>query len=366
MTSRTRILSMLRGSQPDQVPWFGDLDYWAAALVADGKKPGDFRESAAYIEWHRDLGVGFYLQGYFPFKTLLDLEERTWHEGHRRYRELVTPRGKLRECWEYLPLSYTEAPVEHFVKSEDDLPALRYVYEHTSWEPDYGYALQRREQIGEQGILLSYLPRSPFMYLAVVEAGISAVTFVETSAPDEFALTLAAMTDAYERAARIAVDSPAETLMIPENLSSEVIGPRYYEKYVRAYEEKWFGEIAKAGKHSFIHMDGTLRGLLAQVSSTGVNVIEAMTPQPAGDLAIDKWAGVAGRPETILWGGIPGVYFTPHVNDEEFDRHVREVLEVMRSSPRYVLGVADQVPPDALERRVRRVGELVDQYGRYT
>jgi hypothetical protein len=68
--------------------------------------------------------------------------------------------------------------------------------------------------------------------------------------------------------------------MIPENLSSEVVGTRYYERYVRAYEEKWFGEIAKAGKHSFIHMDGTLKGLLAQVASTGVNVIEAMTPTP--------------------------------------------------------------------------------------
>jgi hypothetical protein len=365
MTPRTRVLTILRGSQPDQVPWFGDLDYWASALVTDGKKPADFRESAAYIEWHRELGVGFYLQGYFPFKTILDLEERTWRDGNRRYRELVTPLGKLRECWEYLPLSYTEAPIEHFVKSADDLPALRYVYEHTSWEPDYRYALQRREEIGEQGILLSYLPRSPFMYLVVIEAGIAAVTFAETSAPDDFALTLATMTDAFERAARIAVDSPAETLMIPENLSSEVVGPRYYEKYVRAYEEKWFGEIARAGKHSFIHMDGTLKGLLAQVSSAGVNVIEAMTPLPAGDLAIDEWAGVAKRAETILWGGIPGIYFTPHVNDEEFDRHVREVLEVMRTSPRYVLGVADQVPPDALERRVRRVEELVDQYGRY-
>jgi hypothetical protein len=365
MTPRERVLAIFRGAQPDQVPWFGDLDYWASALVAEGKEPQNFRESAAYIQWHRELGVGFYLQGYFPFKAALDLEERTWHEGNRRYRELVTPRGNLRECWEYLPRSYTEAPVEHLVKSEKDLPALCYLYERTSWEPDYEYALRRREQIGDQGILLSYLPRSPFMHLVVAEAGIAAVTFAERSAPDELAVTLAVMRDAFERAARIAVESPAEVLMIPENLSSEVVGTRYYETYVRAYEEKWFGEIAKAGKSSFIHMDGTLKGLLRQVASTGVHVIEAMTPHPVGDLSIGEWAGVAKSPGTILWGGIPGIYFTPHVSDQEFDRHVREVLEVMRTSPRYVLGVADQVPPDGLERRVKRVEELVDLYGRY-
>ncbi len=65
------------------------------------------------------------------------------------------------------PDSYSEAPIEHLVKSEEDLPALRYVYTHTSWEPDYDYAYRRLEQIGDQGILLCYLPKSPFMHLVV-------------------------------------------------------------------------------------------------------------------------------------------------------------------------------------------------------
>jgi hypothetical protein len=113
-------------------------------------------------------------------------------------------------------------------------------------------------------------------------------------------------------------------------------------------------------------MDGTLKGLLREEASTGIDVIEAMTPDPVGDVPIEQWEELAGNPETILWGGIPGVYFTSKVSDEEFDRHVRSVLDVMRSRPRYVLGVADQVPPDCLEYRVRRVRELVEKYGWYS
>jgi len=365
MTPRERILRVLQGGQPDQVPWFGDLDYWASGLIGQGRKPGTFKASAEYIQWHRSLGVGYYLQGYFPFRAVLDFEERLWREGNRRYRECVTPKGNLRECWEYLPESYAEAPIEHLVKSEEDLPALRYVYSHTLWEPDYDFAHRRRGQIGEQGILLCYLPKSPFMHLVALEAGIAAVTFAVSSAPDEFAETLAVMRSSFGRAARIAVDSPAEVLMIPENLSAEMIGRRFFDKYVREYQEEWIGEIARAGKHSFIHMDGTLRGLLREEASTGVSVIEAMTPDPVGDVPIEEWAALAGNPKTILWGGIPGVYFTPKVSDEEFDRHVRAVLRVMRSQPRYVLGVADQVPPDCLENRVRRVAELVQKHGWY-
>jgi hypothetical protein len=365
MTPRERILALLKGERPDQVPWFGDLDYWAGALVAQREKPGSFKESAEYIQWHRSLGVGFYLQGYFPFRAILDLQERIWHEGNRRYRELVTPQGNLRECWEYLPESYAEAPVEHLVKSEEDLPALRYVYSHTCWEPDYDFAHRRLAQIGDQGIMLCYLPKSPFMHLVALEAGIAAVTFAVATAPDEFAETLAVMRSAFDRAARIAVESPAEVLMIPENLSAEMIGRRYFEKYMRAYQEEWIGEIARAGKQSFIHMDGTLRGLLREEASTGVSVIEAMTPEPVGDLPVEQWADQAGNTGTILWGGIPGVYFTSKVSDEEFDRHIHNVLQVMRSQPRYVLGVADQVPPDCLEYRVRRVGDLVEKFGGY-
>ena len=37
----------------------------------------------------------------------------------------------------------------------------------------------------------------------------------------------------------------------------------------------------------------------------------------------------------------------------------------MIRKPRFVLGVADQVPPMVLERRVKRVSELVNEYGIY-
>jgi len=91
-----------------------------------------------------------------------------------------------------------------------------------------------------------------------------------------------------------------------------------------------------------------------------------MTPAPVGDLEVERWAEWCGQgARTVFWGGLPGVYFTDKVPDAEFERHVRAVLRVMASEPRYVLGVADQVPPDGLERRVRRVAELADEFGRY-
>ncbi len=366
MTPRERVLCVLKGEKPDQVPWFGDLDYWANSLVRQGLKPAGFIRSDNYIRWHRDLGVGFYLQGYFPFKTVYgNCQVVEWNEGNRRYRTIGTPLGSVRECWEYIPASYTEAPVEHFLKSEQDLPVMKFVYQNILYEPDYEQARERIRQIGDQGIVLCYLPKSPFMHLVALEAGIETVTLLALTYPDEFSGLLEVMGKSHDQAARLAVDSPAEALMIPENLSSEMVGPDFFESYMRGYQEKWTDEIRKAGKCSFIHIDGTLRGLLRQEASAGFNVLEALTPKPAGDMEFSELAPWVGNPGIILWGGVPGVLFTPHITDEEFQTHIRKVLEVMLTEPRYVLGVADQVPPDGLEHRVKEIARLVERYGKY-
>ncbi len=366
MTPRERILTTLSGGTPDKVPWFGDLDYWATALVVRGEKPRDFKSDAAYLAWHRELDLGFYLQGSFPFTAHYDECEITETvEGPWTSRAVRTPRGVLRERSFWSDRTFSSSPVERLVKSPEDLPAYRSMVEHARYEPDYGPVTRRAAQTGDQGISLCYLPRSPFMELVVEHAGIESVAMIQADAPEELGATLDAMRESQAAACRLALESPAEVLMIPENLSSEVVGERFFEMYVRDDQVAWARRIAEAGRYSCIHMDGSLRGLLRQESSIGLTFIEGMTPAPVGDVALPEWDSFRGGSGVIYWGGIPGPFFTAAVDDATFDRFVVQALSVMRNDRRYVLGVADQVPPDALESRVRRVAELVDVHGRY-
>lgn len=366
MTPRQRVLTILNGTQPDQVPWFGDLDYLATALIGCQLKPKGFKESAEYIDWHRELGVGFYLQGHFPFKTIIENCKVTeWNNGHNRYRQVETTEGTLRECWTWIHDSFTEGPTEHLIKSTKDIPAYINMQNNTRYEASYDYAHQRLTDIGEMGVLVGYLPKSPFMQLTALDAGIETIMEIFMSDPYALDAAIAAINASHDKAARIAVDSPAEVLMIPENLSSEIVGPTFFERYMKEYQTKWAREIKQTGKFSCIHLDGTLKGLLKQESQVGLSFIEAMTPAPVGDLAVENWADWVGQTDTVLWGGVPGVYFTDMISNEEFDRFIKSVLKVMTTEPHYVLGVADQVPPNGLESRIRRVSQLVDDNGVY-
>lgn len=360
MTERQRLLALLRGEQPDQVPWFADLDYWAQALITRGERPTDFKRSDAYLAWHADLGAGFYHQGHFPFREIEEgCRVERWRDGDRRYRSIETSHGTLRECWLWSDLTCSEAPVEHLVKSAEDLVAYRHFHEHLRYEPDYSRALLRQRQVGDWGIVVCYAPHTPFMNLASMDSGIETMVELIMNDETEFAQTLEAVKHSMDRAVDVVLASPAELVMVPENLSSEVVGQAFFETYLRQHQTDWVRRIAAVGKPSAMHMDGTLRGLLRQEASIGFTCIEALTPAPVGDLPIEEWAEYFAGSTTLAWGGIPGAYFTNHVSDAEFDRLVIQVLEVMRREPRYILGVADQVPPDGQLTFCRQIAEYV-------
>ena len=205
--------------------------------------------------------------------------------------------------------------------------------------------------VGEKGVILAYLPRSPFMEMVTTLVGIRTIVKLWMDAPLELQETLRLMETKHNQAAEIALNSPAECLMIPENLSSEVVGKRFYEWFLRGYECRWVERIRQAGKVSFIHMDGTLRGLLKEVLLGGFRCDRSRYSRAGGrpEFRADARPGrAAGHPV----GRVPGLYFTDLVDDAEFDRLVIQVLSVMRREPLYVLGVADQVPPGGLRLRV--------------
>lgn len=355
---------LLSRKTPDRVPWFGDLDYWYSSTKTRGRLPTKYLGDG-YFHLNKDLGVGFYLQGFFPFtqhnKTISFSEETN---GEQQIRTMSTPRGDLTEIQQYLPTSFSWGYVKHFVGTAADLPAFKCYLESIEFSPAYDEAVRRKSIIGDNGVVLCYTPRSPFMQLVTTYIGIVNLVYLLADAPDEMMEIFDIMERKYDLAAEITVDSPAECIMIPENLSSEVVGASFYKRYLRPYESKWIKRIKQAGKYSFIHMDGTLRGLLKHVAETGFDVIEAATPFPSGDMTMEEIAA-AITGDTIIWGGLPGIVFTPNFGEEEFVSHVKSILQVMRRKPGYVLGVADQVPPDGILERVGCVAALCDEFGRY-
>ncbi len=137
MNLRARVLAVLNGKKPDILPWLGDLSYWIFALETQGKLPEKYQGKGLF-RLHQDLGVGFYLQGYFPFDANYENVQVSQEvNGHLRINWVKTPVGSIYSVEKYLPESFTTAVEEHYVKTWKDLRVLRYWYEHTYYSPNY-------------------------------------------------------------------------------------------------------------------------------------------------------------------------------------------------------------------------------------
>ena len=384
MTSRERILGMLKGESIDRLPWCADLAYWIDYLNDEHLMPEKYLKDQTLeqkeflsqglaapfngrglLDLHRDLETGFYLQGYFPFIPIYDgVEVITEQNGAIRTTTVKTPYGDMQEVWEYSRSSHSWGPRVHMVKDEDDLKKVKYLYEHTFYEADYKMAEERREIMGDIGVTLVYMPKSPIMEMIALRAGIESVVYMIEDAPEEWEETIAVMDKKNTEACEIALKSPAECIMIPENLSSGSIGQKMYRKYAFDYAKKWTDRIREAGKYSFVHLDGTVNPLLTEVCEAGFDVIEGLTPYPVGDMNYSEMRGIANE-RAILWGGIPGGFFVPEFSDEAFDNYVIPLIKDMLKDKRSVLAVGDQVVPGAKFERIKRVNELVEAYGYY-
>jgi uroporphyrinogen-III decarboxylase len=197
-----------------------------------------------------------------------------------------------------------------------------------------------------------------------MKAGIEALSYCIADDEDEINNTLEVIGKKHDEAALLALEAGTDCVMIPENLSSESVGKSNFHRYLEPYHKKWTAEIKRQGKISFIHMDGTLKGLLGEVSHAGFRVLEALTPAPVGDVPLEDFLSIVSE-DVIVWGGLPGSFFSGFVSDETFDRYVIDTIKLMTRTPRFVLGVADQVPPYTKPERLKRVNELVEEYGAY-
>lgn len=376
MNKREDILKLFRGENPEYVPWFGDLDYWIDYLVAENRLSDRFTklDNSSNVDYfikkgiqdlHRELGVGFYLQGYFPYKTIYhNLEYEYEEKNNIRKTSYKTPVGNLQEIWEYIPSTYSWAPRELLIKTCDDIAPLKYIYENTEYQEDYELAESRKQEVGSNGLVLVYTPKTPFMELVALRAGIETVVELYMDVPEELEELLDTMLRKLTEAVDITLKTQADCIMVPDNLSSEVVGGMMYDTYIKPVHQEWTEKIRAAGKVSFVHLDGTLTPLLTELSKAGFDVIEAVTPKPVGDVALeDLRSKVLDR--TIIWGGIPGGYFSQQTSEEDFREYVIKVIRLMRNNNRFVLGVADQVVPGASFERIKMVHDLVLEYGKY-
>jgi hypothetical protein len=383
LNERERLLRVLKGDKADKTPWYGDLSWWHAAHEEIGDLPAAYTDQAAdlprsqshfqlaptagdgYLRLHQDTGIGVMFYAPMVWRETFDegIRFSSHTDGNSTCLRVTTPVGEIESVSEYLPSSFTTAVKTHFIKQPDDLPVIRYVWQHRHISPDYGAFEQTDALWDGAGIPVAVGPicTSALQTLITRWAGIETTVDLLEKAPAELEYTLDALQAADDPIFEAIAASPARIVEFPDNIAGELTGRHLLKKYVLPYWVKRVRQLQAAGKLVGVHNDGGCRAALPIIMEAGFDFVEAITPAPVGDLSLAKIRQMtAGR--IVVMGGLPGVFFSPRYSHAHFEGFVRQALSAFPWGEGFVLGVADQVPPDAAFERMCKVREILNSW----
>jgi hypothetical protein len=226
------------------------------------------------------------------------------------------------------------------IKQPEDYEVVKYMVENTEYIPDYFPIEQAKEWLGDDGVVMSWIPKTPMSLLMIEWIGSEEGRFYIHHARyrDKVEELYEAMSKSLEPLYEIAARSPADIIWIPENLEGYLVNPRLFEKYFMPEYEKCARVLHEHGKLLAAHMDGRLGVLKDLIAKTPVDIIEALHPPPVGDMPISE--ALSLWKEKAIWVGYPGAVYT--LGPEAVRKHALELLRSVIPADRLVIVMSSE------------------------
>ncbi len=356
MTFKERIQAVLRGGQPDRVPY----------APYDNLVPrGDFERELR----NRGLGLCLRRPGIWSETRGLEVEHKT--DGDISYTIYHTPEGTVRSARRTHVGRISDGgtiEAEWMIKEVADFEPVIFMIDNTVYHADYpGFQAHLRD-VGGDGIVRFEGPDPPY---DATDAYFSLESWAQMQHdfPEPFARLLAACERSIDRMMPLVLEAPAQFMSLGS--LSGIYGPRQYRRYVLPFYEKWVPELKAAGKLPAIHAhNSNLSAFIDLVTRTGAPVIEAFTPPPVGDLSLSD-ARAAWGPEVVIWVNFPETIFW--LGRQQTYDYTVELLRQDKQSRRLVIGMTEMgsygITDDESERvfkeGMRAIMDAIDEEGVY-
>ncbi len=305
-----------------------------------------------------DLGVSMRYVHYYtgmpdPVETTYSPEVKVRESGddHERTRVIETPYGELVERYKKTT-DETWRTVQFPVHGPGDFKALRWLLQRKSYSFSREHFQRGSDFMGDMGEPQFYLPKSPYQALAQQQMKLQDLIYALADCPGEVEDTMRAIDDAYDPLyEQLTSSGLVKIVNFGENTHQALFSPRYFERYLIPWYEKRCGQLRRAGIYCHSHIDGYFHDLLPYLKNLPFDGLEALTPEPQGDVSLEELKEHIGR--KILVDGIPAVMFLPTFSREELMATVERIVELFH--PRLVLGISDELPEGADVEAVERV-----------
>lgn len=374
MTPRERILAVYNGKKPDRVPYMLDLSHY---YLHKFQLPWDLGTGAPKVDtglmdFTKKMGAAFYcpqMAHFWDVEYANDVKSSSSTRVVNGVPEISwrfdTPIGSIERIRVWEPGSYSWAIKKWGVTDEKDLEVLAYAMASRRYTPKPQNYEDWANYIGEDGLVYMNTAYSAIGYLMNYWMGVENTIYASYDFEDELEECVTKINNnILEMVEMMASEFSAPVILTGDNFSSDVQSPAFFERWSKDYYKKAYEIIHSHGKKAAVHIDGKLKGAITMLKNVGVDCIDAVTPGSVGGCTAADARAEAGN-DLILSGGIPNELWYDYSPMSSFENAVKEWLALKDISPALIAAAGDQVPPGALEERICRYGELVEEYGYY-
>ena len=359
-TKRERYLKALRNEQVDKLVWAPNFDYWLGVNKAEGTLPAKFagmsrndivRTIGGSI-WARECG----------WRQVIDtcVKMRNFQEGELCVSEYETPLGSIRQATAATEGQHrSRAVIEHYVKDIETLKIMLFVVEATHYEADDEPTKRLLSDTGDDGIVLNNGFCVPFIQFAKSDVGYVNAFYMWTDYRKEVDELLGAYFKNFLQGCRIVAEGSADVIATGDNMDGCMISPDIFREYAIPFYQESKKICAAKGKIYEGHWCGRTQTLLPLVPGCGLDVVEAIVTKPMADITLDEALKMLGG-EVVLQGGIPSVLVCKEGGTrDDFEHYVRDVVLPLKGRRGFILGMSDNVPPNADFARIETVAEII-------
>ncbi len=227
------------------------------------------------------------------------------------------------------------------MKTIDDIPKVKWLYEHMSYQFNFDAFVKGREFLGDLGEAQFWVPRSPYQALCLDLMAFDDFVELAMLYPKQLTELCQVIDASYDSLYEALCDCPdLRIINFGENVDGRLLTPALFESYHLPFYEKRSQQLRDRGVFTTVHFDGSLHNLLPYLKDLPFDGYEALTPKPQGDVSLEEIKEHIG--DQVLLDLIPAVLcMAPFTEDEVMDC-VKKIIDLFY--PRLILGISDELP----------------------
>lgn len=395
MTHKERMLQAARGEWADRLPWVPRIDLWHNSNSMRGTLPAKYRKDATLDEIADDIGGGHHkiVPEFLKVRSPEDNIDRgigvyrLWGMAYRP--ELVGVEREVEKEGDFTRVTY-HTPIgsvsckilysdemkragasitwisEHVLKEPKDYRVVGYIFKNIKIHPDYNNYLEYQKKVGNKGFAAAFANLSSSPMHHIMKEFLDATKFYLEmyDHPKEMRQLCEDMEPYYDQIFRVLADSPAEVIFSGGNYDEMITYPPFFRDYIMPHLQKLADLLHPKGKLLLCHCDGENKGLLDLIRESGMDLAEAICPQPMTKVTLRE-VKKAFQGKVTIFGGVPSVALLEEsMSDEGFKKFMKNLFAEIVPGDRFILGVSDTTPPDAKFDRLFRITEMVHKWGK--